>query len=347
MSLDGMAGLSATVKLPSQLNAAETAAWYDFMSATPELGRGFLSPRFARACEQAHGRARVAVLRDGAGLAAFLPFQFRSAGHATFGAAEPIGGGLADHAGIVARPGLAIVPSALLRLIGLGSLFVPQLSPGQARFGLSSMPARIGHLIDLSQGPEAYFGALAKRDKAFFQDTERRARRLEKELGAVTFSVTPDPPAAAVEAVIAAKRSQFDRTGVGDPLAPEDSRRLLLALARDGGADCRVVISRLAAGERVLAQHLGLLHGQTLSYWFPVYDPDARRVSPGRMLLWHTIRASAVHGITLIDRGGGDSQAKRDFSTGTVEFGTAHYLAPGVRGHVARVWQAAAWRLGL
>lgn len=337
-------GLAASVKAPSQLDDAEIAAWHAFMAATPELGRASLSPRFARACEQAHGRARVAVLRDDAGICAFLPFQYRSIGHAACGAAEPIGGDLADHAGIIARPGFTIAPTALLRLSGLGSLFLRQLSPGQAAFGLASAPARIGHVIDLSEGPEAYFAALAKRDRAFFQDTERRARRLEKEFGEVTFSITPAPSADEVEALIAAKRAQFDRTGVGDPLAPEASRRLLLALARDGGAECRLVLTRLSAGERILARHLGLMCGPTLSYWFPVYDPEARRVSPGRMLLWHTIRAAASQGITLIDRGGGDSQAKRDFSTGTVEFGIAHYIAPGMRGHLARAWQSAAWR---
>lgn len=340
-------GLEATVKAPSELDAEEIAAWLDFMRATGSLGRAFLSPRFALACEGAHGRARVAVLRDSAGLCGFLAFQFRSPWHRAFGAAEAIGGDMADHAGLVARPGFRVSPQVLLRLSGLGSLFVRQISPEQDGFGLVGEPARIGHLIDLSGGAEAYFDALAARDRPFVLDTERRSRRLAKEFGEVEFALCSDPSSAEVEAIIAAKRAQYDRTEAADPLAIEANRRLLVLLARGGGPDCRVVLTRLSAGGRTLAQHLGLMHGGTLSYWFPVYDPAARKVSPGRILLWHTIRNAEAQGITLIDRGGGDSQAKRDFSTGTVTFGIAHLAASGLRGGVARVAQALAWRLGV
>lgn len=338
--------LSATVKRPSALDEAELAAWRDFMAASPALGRAFLSPRFALGCEQAHGRARVAVLRDAAGVCAFLPFQFRSAWHATFRAAEAMGGEMADHAGLIARPGLTMAPARLLAASGLGALFFRQLSPGQQEFGLRAEPARIGHLIDLRDGADAYFAALAARDRSFMLDTERRARRLEKSFGPVGFSMVADPDGSEVEAVIAAKRAQYQRTDVGDPLAPEANRALLHALARGGDETCRVVLASLTAGGRTIARHLGLMCGGTLSYWFPVYDPEVRQASPGRLLLWQTIRAAAAHGITLIDRGGGDTQAKRDFSTGTVTFGIAHYHAPGPRGVAARLAQAAAWRLG-
>ncbi|WP_198372233.1 GNAT family N-acetyltransferase [Roseomonas rosulenta] len=339
-------GLEARVKLPSELEEDEIAAWLSFMAATPGLGRAFLSPGFARACEAAQGGVRVAVVRDVAGICGFLAFRFRNPWHAALGAAEGIGGGLADHAGFVARAGCQIAPALLLRLCGLGSLFLRQVSPGQAAFGLASEPAGIGHLIDLSAGPAAYFEALAGRDRAFVLDTERRARRIEKEFGAMRHVATPDPPAEAVEEVIAAKRMQYGRTGVGDPLARPEARRLLLLLARQGAPDCRLVLGSLSAGGRVLASHLGLMHRGTLSYWFPVYDPAVRQVSPGRMLLWHTIRDAAASGITLIDRGGGDTQAKRDFSTGTVRFGVAHYTLRGPRARLAHLAQALAWRMG-
>ena len=340
-------GLEAHIKLPSELDEDEIAAWLRFMTATPSLQRAFLAPGFARACEAAQGGVRVAVLRDGAGICAFLAFQFRSRWHAALGAAEGIGGGLTDHAGLVARAGFHIAPGLLLRLCGLGSLFLRQVSPAQAAFGLTSDPAGIGHLIDIAAGPAAYFEALALRDRAFVLDTERRARRMAREFGDIRHVAMPDPPAEAVEEVIAAKRIQYGRTGVGDPLSRPEARRLLLQLARQGGADCRLMLCSLHAGRHVLARHLGLMHGRTLSYWFPVYDAAARAVSPGRILLWHTIRDATALGITLIDRGGGDTQAKRDFSTGTVRFGVAHYTTPSLRGRIAHVAQAAAWRIGV
>ena len=340
-------GLEAHIKQPSELDGGEIASWLRCKTPTPSLQRAFLAPGFARACEAAQGGVRVAVLRDGAGICAFLAFQFRSRWHAALGAAEGIGGGLTDHAGLVARAGFHIAPGLLLRLCGLGSLFLRQVSPAQAAFGLTSDPAGIGHLIDIAAGPAAYFEALALRDRAFVLDTERRARRMAREFGDIRHVAMPDPPAEAVEEVIAAKRIQYGRTGVGDPLSRPEARRLLLQLARQGGADCRLMLCSLHAGRHVLARHLGLMHGRTLSYWFPVYDAAARAVSPGRILLWHTIRDATALGITLIDRGGGDTQAKRDFSTGTVRFGVAHYTTPSLRGRIAHVAQAAAWRIGV
>jgi CelD/BcsL family acetyltransferase involved in cellulose biosynthesis len=337
--------ITVDLRRPSEIGAAQETAWRGFMAATPSLGRAFLSLRFARAAEAAHGRARVAVLRDAAGIAGFLAVEFASAWHEAIGLAGPVGGGLADHAGLVTRPGFGIAPAALLHAAGLGGYFAPQLSPGQEAFGFAGQPARLGHVIDLSAGPEAYFAALEARDRPFFQDTARRARRLAREYGVVELSFLRDPPAAEVLDLVAAKRAQYERTQVGDPLAGEAARRLLLALAQEGDATCRLLLSRLTVGGKVLARHLGLLHRGTLSYWFPVYDPEARRMSPGRMLLWHTIGAAAAEGITLIDRGGGDSPAKRDFSTGTVQFAAGFWQAPTPRGVLARLGQALAWRL--
>jgi hypothetical protein len=64
---------------------------------------------------------------------------------------------------------------------------------------------------------------------------------------------------------------------------------------------------------RWLAGHFGLIHRDVLSYWFPVYDPAAKEVSPGRLLLWRTLQSADALGLRMIDRGEGDNQAKRDF----------------------------------
>lgn len=101
----------------------------------------------------------------------------------------------------------------------------------------------------------------------------------------------------------------------------------------------------LSAGERLLASHLGLFHNGVLNYWFPVYDFEARRVSPGRLLMWHTLQQADAIGLRFIDRGAGDSEAKRDFSSGTVQFGRAAWSADTWRARAARLWQSADWRL--
>ncbi|MBN9509729.1 MAG: GNAT family N-acetyltransferase [Alphaproteobacteria bacterium] len=337
--------LKAELLAPSALGAAELATWTGWLAENTALQRGFFAPGFARACETASGLARVAVLHEGGTVRAFLPFQFRTRWHARVGLAERIGGLFCDNAGLIAPPGFTIAPAALLRRCRLGSLFLTHLAEEQAAFGLGAAEWRIGHRIDLGGGWQAYLDALNAGRRGFVADTERRLRRAERDYGTLDFRIDTAPDWAAVAPLIAAKRAQYHRTGAADGFEDPTRLRLIEALLAAPTAECRPLLTTLAAGGRVLAQHLGLRHGGVLNYWFPVYDPAAQKVSPGRLLLWRTLQAAADLGLALIDRGEGDSEAKRDFSTGTARLGVAHWTSGTWRAAAARAWQAAAWRL--
>lgn len=339
--------LKADILPPMALGAAERAAWDGLLAATPHLQRGFFTPGFAMACEAAGFRARVALLHEGGHIRAILPFQFRSVWHAGLGLAERIGGSMSDHAGLVAAPGFRIAPNRLLRLCRLGGFALTHLAEPQQEFGLTAERWRIGHRIDLPDGAEDYFATLAADRKPFVNDTGRRLRRAAKDYGAIAFTATACPAEEAVLAVVAAKRAQYARTGAADSFGDPRRIALLRSLAATPAEDCRLLLTELRAGERVLARHVGLLHAGVLSYWFPVYDPEAQKVSPGRLLLWHTIQDADRLGIRMIDRGEGDTEAKRDFSTGTTRFGEAYWNSGTAGGGFARILQAAEWRLQL
>ncbi len=330
---------------PSRLGAAELTAWAAMQAATPHLQRGFFTPGFARACEAAGYAAKIGVLHENGAICGFMPFQFGTIWHARMGIAERIGGMFNDQGGLVAAPGVLVTPAELLRGCGIGCLFSDHLADGQEAFGLIATEARIGHRIDIDAGSAAYFAALTAERKPFVQDTERRLRRAEREFGPLQFTFDAAPGVEAVRTVIDEKRAHYRRTGAGDCF--DDPRRITLvdALVEARDPQCRVVLTMLTAGDRVLARHFGLLHAGVLSYWFPVYDPAAQKVSPGRLLLWHTLRTAEENGLRLIDRGEGDNEAKRDFSTGTARFGRVNWSAGTSRAMAARLWQAAEWRL--
>jgi CelD/BcsL family acetyltransferase involved in cellulose biosynthesis len=330
---------------PSELGPSERACWREIIAQEAVLQRGFLTASFARACEAAHGRAMVAILHEGGTARGFLAFQHRSAWHRRVGLGERIGGELADAAGLVARPDTRVDPAELLRACRLGALFLTHLRPGQDALGLAASEWRIGHEISIHDGPAAYFAMLNEVRRSFVQDTERRLRRAERDHGALTFSFDSVPCWNDVADLIRAKRDQYHRTGAHDGFVETWRLRLLEMLLAEPSAECRLVLTRLAAGEHVLARQLGLLCHGVLSYWFPAYDPAAQKISPGRLLLWHTLQRAADIGIRLIDRGEGDSEAKRDFSTGTVQFGTANWTSGTWRTVTTRLWQAARWRL--
>lgn len=332
--------MRADILPASALGPSEWAAWRAMMAADPALRRAFLAPGFARA---AGPLARVAVLHDGGRIAGFFAFQFASPWHRRAGLAERVGGALCDAAGLVAAPGLALSPRALLRLCRIGQLFVTHLIPGQEAHGLAADATEIGHLIDLSAGGAAFH---ATRPPDLHRDTARRLRRAERELGPLRFSFDATPGWAEVSRLIERKRAQYRRTAAEDPFARPGPLALLEALFDAPAPDCRPTLASLHAGDRLLAQHFGLQCGDVLSYWFPVYEPELEKLSPGRLLLWRLTGAAERIGVRLIDRGAGDSPAKRDFSSRLQALGIANWSAGGGRGLAARAFQAAAWRWG-
>ena len=339
------APLKGEVMRPSALGAAETAAWRQMQAQSPSLRRAFLSPSFALACERASSRAYVAVLHDGSGIRGFLPFQFRTIWHERLRLAERIGGSLSDAAGIIAPADLRITATSLMRVAGLASMSISHLMEGQQLFGLDAVWSQVGHVTDLHAGPEAYFADLLQRDRILVRDTERRLRKADKDLGALRL-VQPDPISAdMVAALIAEKRRQYRRTQVPDVFARAENLRLIDVLNEAPEPECRLVMNRLEAGGRVLEQHLGPRHHDVLSHWFPVYDPDARTVSPGRLLLWYMIQRANEDGIRLIDYGEGDALYKRELATGSVRYGRAGWSSGSVRSLLARGWQSLEWRL--
>lgn len=335
--------MNIEVLRPSALGAAELAAWRALAAASPTMRRAFCAPGFALACEAAHGRARVAVLHEAGTIAGFLAFQFAGPWQQRAGLAERIGGELCDAAGLLAAPGTVVDPPALLRQCRLGALAMTHLTGEQASHGLTPQTQDIGHVIDLRGGLAAYLAGLRPE---FLRDTARRLRRAEREYGALRFSFDAQPAAADALALIGRKRAQYRRTGAKDPFDAPRNVRLIEALCAAPAPDCRPVLTRLHAGGRVLAEHFGLLCGDVLSHWFPVYDPAAEKVSPGRLLLWHQIGQAEACGVAFVDRGEGDSAAKRDFSTGTQSYGSAYWSARTPRGLAARALQSALWRLG-
>ena len=80
-------------------------------------------------------------------------------------------------------------------------------------------------------------------------------------------------------------------------------------------ADFAGMLSALYAGEKVVALHMGMRSRCTWHYWFPCYDRDFARYSPGHVLLLEMTRSAEALGIASIDLGPGVGTYKERFST--------------------------------
>jgi CelD/BcsL family acetyltransferase involved in cellulose biosynthesis len=255
-----------------------------------------------------------------------------------------VAGHLSDYFGIVAKNGIKIDPRTLLPRARLAAMLFTHLEEGQLEFGLKGQSPECGHVIEFSDGGQSFWQQKRSADRKFVSDTERRERRLEQDLGPIRFDLQSRDPQGELQKLIAAKREQYARTQVADSLSAASSTRFLNALMASTDPLCSGVMSTFYVGETWVASHFGLQCDKTLHYWFPAYNPKLRSYGPGRLLLKRIIQLSHERGISRIDRGAGDSAAKRDFSTGMHNYYRGLWSANGLSSLPYRMGLSVIWR---
>lgn len=334
----------------SALSERELAEWRALMADQPQAQRAFLSPDFCAAAQGAYGRPVVLVLirhsaAAGSPLLGLLAVQACPGWTGTCGVYEPVAGVMNDYFGLLAVPGLRVRPAQLLAATGIGCINFSHLDDVQLAHGLEGEGPRVGLRTRIhGQGP-AHWEALRAIDKKLVADTERRERKLVAEHGPLEFSFQSRRAREALDELIALKQDQYRRTGhLQAPLFDPHNTRLLHALVALRDPMCTGVLSTLHAGGQLVAVHFGLQSGAMLHFWFPVYEERYAAYSPGRILYRHIIRDAHLHGIEVIDRGEGDSKAKRDFANEEHLFYKGLW-SHGLRGLVGQAALSAQWRL--
>jgi CelD/BcsL family acetyltransferase involved in cellulose biosynthesis len=341
-----MTSLTATIHKPSKLTIDDIDRWRRFQKGSPDLANPFLSYRYSHAAEQAFDTVYVVKLKHSSKDEAvgFFSIQFRSMIHRLCGIGQRVSGELADYFGLIAARDFKISEAELVRAANLNAIYFTHLEETQTAFGLTGSQPELGIRIDFPNGGEAFWENRRKLDKKFTGDTERRERRLIETHGPLRFVFRHVNCMVELQNLIEAKRVQYARTGVKDSMAKASTRKFLEILSHISDPDCRATLSTLHAGDQWIASHFGLMYGSTLHYWFPVYNPQMRNFGPGRLLIKAIIDASIENGVTRIDRGAGESQAKLDFGTSRHQFLRGIWSRPGVVSFGYRAALSAGWR---
>jgi CelD/BcsL family acetyltransferase involved in cellulose biosynthesis len=286
------------------LRDSEWEAWARIQRSYPEYRSPFFHPGFFRLLARVRPGLEVAVVAENGVPQGFLPFH-----RMPRGIGLPGGLHLADYHGGVFTPGTFPAAETLLEGAKLSAYdfhFWPEETlPAAARaegHGTSWM-------IGLRQDYAAHW---SKRMRANLAYGERKlaaregALELEFQTKELRF----------LEMLLEWKRRQYVKSGVGDAMGEEWVRLFLRELFLHPGEDFGGVLSVLRAGEKVVALHFGLRARGVLHYWFPVYDPDYARFSPGLNLLMRLCHEAARRGYDTMDLGCGDEPYKPRFSPG-------------------------------
>ena len=300
--------MKVSVVRPDELSEVERRRW-ESLGQGPSLDSPFLSFAFTEAIGRVRDDAYVAVVEEGAELCGFLAFQ---AGDDHVGG--PVGATIGDAQALIGRPAWDFDPRAVVKGAGLSCWRFDHLVVSQGPFAPYHERRHRAPVVELAGGRSSFLEEVRAHSKDLLPQVGRRRRKLEREVGPVVFEWRSTRPATDMAELQRWKSDQYARTGVWDRFAHPWIAEALDALARTESEACTGVLSALRAGDRLAAAHFGLLGRERLSWWFPAYDPDLGRYSPGLILLLELIGQAADEGVGKVDLGRGEHGYKLRFT---------------------------------
>ncbi len=291
------------------LTSDEIATWSDIQRSEQSLDSPYFRPEFTQAVTTVRNDVEVAVLEEAGIPIGFLPFQ-----RSSWNVGRPVGGALSDFHGLIARAGTSCDPVQLLRACGLSTWNFSHLIAGQNWLAPYVQNVAYSPYVDLSNGMETY---LASREKGrrFMARYGQKKRKLAREVGPVRFEFNqPDPTT--VDICIGWKQKQYLRTRELDVFSYPWICDLLNRLAKRVDNDFSAVVGALYAGDKLAALHFGMRSRDVLHSWFPVYNVELARYSPGFLLWVELMQSASVHGVRRIDLGKGQESFKKRIQSG-------------------------------
>ncbi|QDU40119.1 hypothetical protein Mal4_44740 [Maioricimonas rarisocia] len=305
--------------------------WSEIQAAQPELANPFFRPELTRITATIRDDVEVATIRRDGDAVAFFPFQ-----RSQSGAAQPVTGRLSEFHGVIAEPGLEYSPVELLRASGLTSWHFDHLPVSQTAFAGHLWGESGSPYMDLSDGYAAYREAMRKQGSSMAQ-AERKGRKLAREIGPLRFEYHTRE-ANVFAALVDWKTAQHRRTNVLEVFRTEWLNNLLEALRVVDEPSFAAPLSALYAGDELVAVHLGLCSPAALHIWFPAYNVEYERYSPGLVLLLQMAEHVAGRGVTRVDFGRGEERYKQQFKTGDVAIAEGKVSLSPLRAAAHQAW---------
>ncbi|MGC9539713.1 GNAT family N-acetyltransferase [Streptomyces sp. UG1] len=325
--------MDITIHDLDELSPALRRVWHGAMDDSPQYANPFLSPQFAMAIARHRPGARVAVLREGGEPVGFLPYQ-----RGTFGVGRAIGLGLSDCQALVHRPGITWDTRELLRACGMSVFEFDHLVEEQGPFARHVTGTFASPVIDLQHDERGYAEWLRRTSPRLTKSTLAKERRMGRDIGEVRFVFDERDPRM-LRRLMEWKSAQYRRTGRMDRFARPWIVHLVDDLFHTRDDHFTGVLSVLYAGDRPVAAHFGPRSRTVLATWFPAYDPEFRRYSPGLIMHLRLAEAAGAHGVTCVDLGRGDMEYKDWLKTRELRVGEGFAVRPHPVATAHRMWR--------
>lgn len=282
------------LRKPNSLTEAELATWRQIIAASDEFSSPYFHPQFTLDVAAVRNDVEVAVVAGNSTPAGFFPFQ-RSGDKA-----RPVGGNLSDAHGLIHDGSFDWNWPDLLHACGLSAWefhYQIETQVPDEKWQADVEPAAV---MNLDGGFDEFASRLES--KSVIKQSDRKARKLEREHGHVRFEWDTDDDAA-FEILRKWKSKQYRDSNIADVFSFDWTLELLRRIRQQSGHDYEGLMSVLYVDDRPSAVHFGLRSGRVLHQWFPAYDPELKLYSPGIIHMLELARHAAENGVSRIDLG--------------------------------------------
>ncbi|MEV0970572.1 GNAT family N-acetyltransferase [Microtetraspora glauca] len=287
--------MQISVIRPHELGPGEQAEWRSMQDSQPHLASPFLSPEFTMAVGEVRDDAFVAVLTEGNETVGFFPFERHP-----LGVGRPIAGWVSLAQGVVHRPGAGFDPAALLRGSRLDVWEFEFLVGGQPWFAPFATVEAESVLIDVGGGYDDYLAKVKANAPRTLKMGLYRERKLGRDVGPLRVELH-SADIGDLRTLMRWKSSQYRRIGRQDRFGQPWVVELVERLHASRAPGCAGLLTMLYAGDAPIAGHIGLRSGPLLAGWFPAYDAEYSKYSPGLVQHLLMAKAAAQDGITQMD----------------------------------------------
>ncbi|MEE2525492.1 GNAT family N-acetyltransferase [Hyphobacterium sp. HN65] len=317
------------------LSQAQLEQWRDWACQDGQPVSPYLLPDFAIAVANVRSDVQVALIsEDDETIGYFAYHAPRRLG------IRPVGSPMSDYQGVVTKPGTSFCAGDFLTRIGGGFMAFENWWNGSDCASMDTRERDGSVVVDLSDGPDAYFEGRKAAHKSQFKKIERRRRNAERDFGPLRLQ-SGDPDGRLLDTLTSWKSEQYDRTGKLDVFNVGWARQLIENLNRLEDPAFRGEVYSLWFGDHLAAVEFGLRASGVYHSWFPAYDERFAKVSPGLLLLHEIFHAAPEFGLSRVDLGKGGAHYKTYYASYEVPLDTGRAIAPSFAALGIRTWDIA------
>jgi len=318
----------------SELTPALISRWSEIAQDARYFGSPFFEPAFTCAVATVRDDVAVAVIEDEGRTVGFFPFQ-----RGPRGLMRNVCSRLSEFHAPIVESTVQIDPTELMRACGTTHWHFDHLPLKTQQLTEHIWGETDSPYMNLADGYDSYVSACKAGGSSSIANALRKSRKLAREVGPLRFTYH-DNNESAFRALCEWKNAQHQRTGRLQIFEYDWVIQLLSNLTQGDASSFPGLFSTLYAGDSLVAVHLGLRSESVVHIWFPAYNVEFEKYSPGLVLLLNLAEEAASRNIQRIDFGRGTERYKANFKSGDLRIAEGAVDLRPITGPLRQNWYA-------